>query len=175
MKRPIPPFGDDLVRLRLLTRGDLDTTLAWRNRDEVRVWFKTPDPIRAADHYRWFDRYLARDDDFLFVIEAQDVAVGQASVYGIDWARGVAEIGRFLAAPGQGGKGYLRRACGQLVQCCQEQLQLSYLFLEVFAANERAVRLYAGAGFVEESRTADLIRMSRRLEPSARRRTDATA
>jgi diamine N-acetyltransferase len=162
MKRDLVPFGDDRVRLRLLDRRDLEATLAWRNRDEARVWFKSSGQIAPADHEAWFERYRLRDDDFVFIVEADGRPVGQASVYGIDWAARAGEVGRFLVAPGEAGKGYLGRACRELVRFCHGALGLTYLYLEVLPGNDRAIHLYTRAGFVEEGRTGGLIRMGRR-------------
>jgi diamine N-acetyltransferase len=166
MKRDLIPFGDEIIRLRLIEERDLPATLAWRNRDEARIWFKTSDPITFEGHRGWFQRYLHKDDDFLFIVDAQQHPkrpVGQASVYGINWESGRGEVGRFLVAPGEGGKGYMLRACQLLVDYCGDTLGLRYLFLEVLERNERARRLYDGIGFREEDRYDGLIRMGRSI------------
>lgn len=168
MKRNVVPFGNDVVRLRLIEEKDLETTLSWRNRDEVRIWFKTNGVISLENHRAWYRCYEEKDDDFLFVIEADNKLVGQASVYDIDWVSGRAEVGRFLAAPGEGGKGYISQACGQLVGFCAETLRIAYLFLEVFENNEKAIRVYKRNGFAEEQRHDGLIRMSRSLSFSGK-------
>jgi diamine N-acetyltransferase len=168
MKRDLIPFGDDIVRLRLIEERDLGTTLSWRNRDDARIWFKTTDPIPPESHKAWFQRYRDKDDDFLFIVEAQDLIarpVGQVSVYGIDWGARRAEVGRFLVAPGEGGKGYMTRACQVLIDYCGGPLGLDYVFLEVFERNERARRLYETIGFSEEDRYDALIRMGRSIGP----------
>ncbi|UCO97919.1 GNAT family N-acetyltransferase [Metapseudomonas lalkuanensis] len=162
MKRSISPFGNESVRLRLIEEKDLQATLSWRNREEARVWFKSSGLLSYEQHRGWFQRYQEKDDDFLFVVEADGNLVGQASVYGVDWNTASAEVGRFLVAPEGAGKGYIHRACGELVRFCGEVLNLQYVFLEVFEHNERAFRLYQQNGFVEEQRYDGLIRMGRR-------------
>lgn len=165
MKRPLAPFGSDTVRLRPIEEADLETTLSWRNRDDARVWFKSSSLISFDQHLSWYQRYREKDDDFLFVVEVGNKAVGQASVYDIDWTTGQAEVGRFLVAPSASGKGYIGQACGQLVQFCIEKLGLKYLYLEVLEGNERAIRVYERNGFVEELRDNGLVRMSYGLRP----------
>jgi diamine N-acetyltransferase len=166
MKRPLPPFGNGTVRLRLAEAGDLPMTLAWRNREDARVWFKTSAMLAWETHLAWFERYLERDDDFLFIVEAGGRPVGQASAYGIDWATKEAEIGRFLAAPEAAGKGYIAAACAELLRFCAAPFGLRYLFLEVLENNQRAIRIYRRNGFAEESRRAGLVRMGLRLPPA---------
>jgi diamine N-acetyltransferase len=163
MKRPLAPIGAGRVRLRLIEAADLPTTLAWRNRDEVRVWFKTSVLLTPEQHQGWFERYRERDDDFLFVVEAEGQPVGQVSVYGIDWQSGQAEVGRFLAAPQASGQGYMRDACAALFAFCRDGFGLRYLFLEVLADNARAIELYRHQGFIEEQRYDGLVRMGLRF------------
>ncbi|MFC4860139.1 GNAT family N-acetyltransferase [Pseudomonas sp. MAHUQ-62] len=162
MKRSVSPFGNSAIRLRLIEEQDLLATLSWRNREEARVWFKSSGLLSYEQHRNWFLRYQEKDDDFLFVIEADGNLVGQASVYGIDWDSGTAEVGRFLVAPEGAGKGYIHRACTELARFCGTELNLEYIFLEVFEHNERALRIYQQNGFVEERRYDGLVRMGRR-------------
>ena len=163
MKRVLQPFGNAIVQLRLVAEADLDTTMGWRNRDDVRVWFKDSQIITPDQHRAWFVQYSARDDDFLFVVEAKGRPVGQASVYRVNWEEGTAEVGRFLVAPEAGGRGYIGHACAELLRFCADTLSLKLVFLEVKENNERAIRLYARNGFREEERAQGMIRMSRSL------------
>jgi diamine N-acetyltransferase len=158
MKRKIAPFGNEQVSLRLLEKADLDKTLSWRNRDEVRICFKYSSIISPEQHLSWFQAYQEKDDDFVFVVEADGTVVGQVSVYGIDWDSGTAEVGRFLADPEKSGKGYVRAACELLIDMCWSVLGLQYLFLEVYESNVRAVRLYESLGFKREDSDSDLLR-----------------
>lgn len=165
MKRTLQPFGNDTIQLRLITESDLDLTLGWRNRDDVRCWFKKTHVIAKDHHWAWFGHYADRDDDFVFIVEALGRPVGQASVYGIDWEKGSAEVGRFIAAPEANGRGYIGMACAELLRFCRTSLHLNFVFLEVKENNERAIRLYARNGFREEGRAQGLIRMTLSLVP----------
>lgn len=167
MKRAVEPFGNEVVRLRPIGEADLDSTLAWRNRDEARKWFKTSTLIEPEQHRAWFARYYLRDDDFVFVVEADGRRVGQAAVYGIDWTTHEAEVGRFLAAPACEGRGFIGNACVMLLRFCASTLGLRYVFLEVMETNERAIRVYRRCGFVEEARDSGLVRMGCELAAPA--------
>jgi diamine N-acetyltransferase len=137
--------------------------LAWRNRDEVRVWFKTREPLVPESHRAWFESYVRRDNDFLFIIEESGRAVGQASVYKVDWKKREAEVGRFVRDPDAAGRGLMREACAELLGFCATRFQLVYVYLEVFAENKRATAFYQRLDFVEERRYDGLIRMGRKL------------
>lgn len=159
MKRSLGQFDAGTIRLRLIEETDLPFTLAWRNRDDTRIWFKNSEPITPEQHQTWFHRYLGKEDDFVFVVEADGQRVGQAAIYGIDWSSGKAEVGRFVSAPDHRGRGYIRQACNLLTLISWNQLGLHYLFLEVLESNEVAKRIYAANGFKEESRAEGLIKM----------------
>ncbi len=164
MKRTIEPFINGIVRLRLLEETDLEQTLSWRNRPEARMWFKTTDIIDYEQHQKWFRAYSEKDDDFLFVIEAEGKPVGQASIYNVDWKKKEAELGRFLAAPESVGQGYISMACSGLINFCFHRLGLSDLHLEVFETNQRAFNLYQKNGFTVAGRHNGLIKMRRSLD-----------
>lgn len=164
MKRPIEPFGNDHIQLRLIEERDLPTTLTWRNEETSRIWFKTSTPLSFDQHMTWYRNYVSRTNDFLFVVEADARLVGQASVYGIDWEERTAEIGRFLAAPAERGRGLINQACEMLVKWCDAPLGLKYIFLEVLENNHRAINIYISNGFVEERRYNGLIRMGKMLQ-----------
>jgi diamine N-acetyltransferase len=163
MKQSIQAFGNAQVQLRLLAETDLGLTRTWRNREDVRVWFKNSSLISAEQHRAWYLRYATRDDDLVFVVEADGRPVGQASVYNINRAEGTAEIGRFVVAPEAKGRGFIGLACSELLRFCGEALNLRHVFLEVKEGNARAIKIYERNGFCEEARSEGLIRMSRSL------------
>ena len=174
MKRAVKPFGNATVQLRLLTSADLELTLGWRNRDDARIWFKNSGILTLDKHRAWFEQYAERDDDFIFVVEADRKPVGQASVYRVDWRGGTAEVGRFLAAPEARGRGYIGQACAELVRFCAASLGLNSIYLEVKENNERAIRIYRRNGFEETNRSEGIIEMSRSLREVRERSADAT-
>ncbi|ANT50598.1 GNAT family N-acetyltransferase [Mesorhizobium amorphae] len=159
MKRQITPFGDGTIVLRLVEERDLKTILDWRNRDDARVWFKTSDKLTFDSHLAWYKRYLQKEDDLFFLVEADGRPVGQCGIYDIDHNAGSAEIGRFLVAPEMAGNGYIKRSCSELVRFGTRVLKLPYVFLEVMEQNTRAIELYTRCGFVEEGRSDGMIRM----------------
>ena len=159
--KPVVAFEAGGVRLRPLAADDLAATLGWRNRDDARKWFKTDAVIALEQHRGWFERYLLKDDDVVFIVEADGVAIGQVAVYDINREAGTAEVGRFLVAPEAAGKGYLFAACRALVDWCQRELRLHRICLEVFEHNQRAIRIYDALGFVETSRQNGFVVMGK--------------
>jgi RimJ/RimL family protein N-acetyltransferase len=145
-----PQLTTSRISLRLLARDDLPMTLAWRNRDDVRRWFLHSDILTIEQHQSWFETHQAGDDALMFIVEESETQspVGQVSIYNIDREIGEAEVGRFIAAPNASGKGFIREAIVALLEFAFGELELSRVFLEVYADNERAIRLYESVGFV---------------------------
>jgi RimJ/RimL family protein N-acetyltransferase len=153
------------VRLRLLEEADLPMTLAWRNQDHIRKWFLHSDVISPQHHHDWWQRYQARDDDFVFVIEETETLrrpVGQIALYNIDPATRRAEFGRLMIADADArGLGLARLATARLVrEAFSSAWQLDELYLEVLAGNEAALHLYRVAGFKESGVTGAVRRMT---------------
>jgi len=148
------------VRLRPLAREDLPMTLAWRNRDAVRIRFRSSSPLTPEQHAGWFEAYLGKPDDYVFIVERAGRPVGQAAIYAIDPDAGEAEVGRFVVAPGEEGKGHMRAAIAGLAALARSRWGLGRLYLEVFADNARAVRLYRSLGFVVDRTGGGMLHMS---------------
>lgn len=169
-KRPVPLITDGVVRLRLLEAADLPQTMAWRNQDQIRRWFLNPAPILTEQHEAWFQQYRDRDDDFVFIIEDTGTlqrAIGQVSVYAIDWDGRRAKFGRLMIGdPEARGRGLAKRAVAALVNHAEREFGLGELRLEVLAGNQPAIAIYEGCGFTTRARDDREIQMVRRAAES---------
>ena len=159
MKKNIIPFGNNQVKLRLIEHNDLSMTLNWRNDNDVRCWFKSSQIIPLENHLNWFKNYLLKENDLLFIVESNGIPVGQAAVYNIDMIDRKAEIGRFIVSKSESGKGHIFHACKEIINFCKKDLNLNYLYLEVYERNLRARKLYLSLGFENEIQDGELIRM----------------
>jgi diamine N-acetyltransferase len=150
-KRTILPVAGPRLTLRLLEARDLPRTLTWRNQDHIRRWFVHSDVLTWDQHHGWYQKYLPKDDDFLFVIDETarlHKPIGQISLYKIDWQAGSAEFGRILIGENDAhGCGYASEATALLLGLGFRDLGLREIYLEVFAANARAIRVYEQCGF----------------------------
>jgi diamine N-acetyltransferase len=153
-KREIAPVGNGTVRLRLLREEDLPLTLAWRNQDQIRRWFFNSNLIDPDQHAGWFHQYQERDDDFVFIIEEVNAGcrpVGQVALYHIDWSLKMAEYGRLMIGdPTARGKGLACSATNLVLHIGFQVLGLDEVYLEVFADNDQALKVYQRCGFQPE-------------------------
>jgi len=149
-KRSLPPIQNEAVCLRLLTEDDLPITLAWRNHPEIRRWFFYSEELTWEQHRGWFEKYVVRDDDFVFIIEDVQTgrSVGQVALYHIDWKARRCEYGRLMVGEGAArGKGYAKTATRLVCQLGFKTLGLAEIYLEVYEHNAVARAVYAACGF----------------------------
>ena len=78
--------------------------------------------------------------------------VGFVRLYDIIWTHGSALVAISVPDAREQGKGFGRDGLGLLLRYAFHELGLHRLWLDVFGYNERAIHLYAEAGFREEGR-----------------------
>lgn len=173
IKQSLAPLVGDAFCLRLLCSEDLPMTLAWRNREDIRVQFIHSDIITWEQHLAWWEEYQAKDNDFVFIIEETQRLhrpVGQVSLYNIDLEKSEAEYGRMMIGDNKArGMGLARRATELLISWAFTSVGLKRIYLEVFRNNTVAANLYRHCGFVPCGKRGDLrlMSISRKSESSA--------
>lgn len=139
------------VRLRLVEEQDLKRLVAWRNDPKVRRGFFTTFPLSQGGQRAWYEDLLKRQDRKLFIVETgEGVPVGTVGLDHIDWKNQKAEFGNALIAREHWGHGYGTDAARTLVRFGFEELNLNRIYLEVYAWNETAIRVYEKCGFQVE-------------------------
>lgn len=101
----LEPASTPKVRLRPAEAGDLEDLRLWKNANKR--WFFFKGDITPAMQKEWFEGYLKRADDALFLVEREGRKVG---ALGIRLKNGAYDVYNVLAAPGESGKGYMKAA-----------------------------------------------------------------
>jgi len=158
------PIVGKRVTLRLLEQADLSMTREWRNKDRVRMKFVTTNKLEPDSHQRWFEQYLLKDDDYLFVIEETDALkkpVGQIGMYNIDRSERKAEYGRLMIGEENAlGLGIAAEASRLMIEHFSKNFGIDKVYLEVKADNESAYKLYESLGFERTGEHENLVAMS---------------
>jgi RimJ/RimL family protein N-acetyltransferase len=140
-----------LVRLRPLQAEDLEMTLRWRNQDHIRCQFINTDLIEFEGHKRWFEGYLQKDYDYVFIFETTEepsVPIGQIAVYDVDRQQGTCEIGRLMLGESEyAGRGLSTEAYGLLIKFIKEQLRMRTIKVVVKETNLASVAIQKHFGF----------------------------
>jgi RimJ/RimL family protein N-acetyltransferase len=99
------------VSLRAIGPGDLEDLRAWKNSNKAGFFFK--DDITPQMQRGWFEKYRARANDFMFVVESGGLKAGCMG-FRIQ-NDGSADTYNMIAAPAAKGKGLMKAA--MLVMC----------------------------------------------------------
>ncbi|PRQ08124.1 GNAT family N-acetyltransferase [Enhygromyxa salina] len=143
------------VHLRRPEPRDLAAILRFKNDPEVAALlggFSTG--YAQADGDDWLARRRNRSDELVYAIATveDDACLGHVGLYQIDHRIRSAEFAIMLGEKSVWGKGIGGAATRWMVDVGFAQLNLNRVSLSVLASNERAQRLYAQVGFVEEGR-----------------------
>jgi RimJ/RimL family protein N-acetyltransferase len=162
-KKKITALEKKNCQIRLLEEKDLEQLRQWRNQDHIRSCFVNKDIISAEQQQKWWAGYKDREDDYVFIIEEIEEGlgpVGAISLYHIDWDNKRAEYGRLmLGEPKARGKGLARTASELVLLIAFELFLLDEVYLEVYADNQPAIKVYEACGFEQTGLEEGLLKM----------------
>ena len=137
------------VVLKPLERKDIEELRVLRNRE--RQYFLSQGIIMPEGQITWYDSYLKKENDIMFKVARADRLekfIGAIAVYDIDKSAGCAEFGRLVIdkekAPE---KGIGLEATVAACNFAFEKLGVSRITAVAVKDNERALKVYAKAGF----------------------------
>lgn len=139
--------------LRSVNAGDQDLLRTWRNATRG-SFFQTAE-VDADGQKRWFQGYLGRSDDFLFMIMAGDAPVGCAGVRQRDGGWDVYNVIRGVRTAAS--RGFMGRGLSLAVAFARERLELPVTAV-VLAANP-AVAWYLRQGFEIVDRRPEIVHL----------------
>lgn len=154
MEKDPPVFHRQWVRIvfdtcsaRLMSSGDLETVLAWRNHQEIRRYMLNKGLIGIDEHSAWFARASLDSSRILLIIEEDAVPFGFVQFGDID-SHGVTEWG-FYVRPGA------RKGSGRKLAFCAlryvfEKVGLRKVCGRVVGNNIASIAFHKMIGFKEE-------------------------
>jgi RimJ/RimL family protein N-acetyltransferase len=146
----------DKVTLRAVEKEDQETLWRWWNYLEVELAGGGDFPLlisleRLRTRFEREEREGARDKTD-FMIETGGASIGHCGLFHADLTARHCELGIHIGEKDYWGRGYGREAVGLLLDYAFRIRNFRRVWLEVHAANERAIRAYRACGFVEEGR-----------------------
>jgi len=149
-----PQIQSGDVYLRAPERDDIPLFVAWMNDWRTSRTLALRAPISLPMEEGWFDGMIANQgkDGYLFVscLFADDRAVGNAGLFDLDLVNGTAGLGIMVGRAEDRGRGFGTDALRALVGFGFDQLRLERIWLDVYATNAGARRIYERVGFVHE-------------------------
>ena len=140
--------GEIKLKLVPLKKEYLEFVRKVRNDPQVNKHLFSNAHISKDDQERWYRRYQ-RDKKNLVFMGVVDVPIGYCQASNIDHVNRSCELG-FYVAPEYQNKGYGTMMVKELADYTIGELNMHRLYLEVFADNEKAIKLYRKCGFTEE-------------------------
>jgi len=142
----------DGLTLRAVEKTDLDALHRWEN-DLQFVLDGGGDPPMPFSREK-FEAQMSQPGapslDFAIVVEGR--LIGRCGLFRSDRLGNTIMLGIGIGEKEEQGKGYGRIAVGLLLEMAFRYHNYRKVWLQVWSANERAIRCYAACGFVEEGR-----------------------
>lgn len=150
----------DQIRFRAIEKEDLPYFVKWLNDPEVRQGLSLLVPLSLAEEEDWFEGVLKRSPfERPLAIEIQPdpkkedwVFVGNCGLIAIDWQNRSAEIGIHIGEKEYWDQGFGTKSMRLMLKHGFNNLNLHRLWLRVFEINQRAIRSYEKAGFIQEGK-----------------------
>jgi RimJ/RimL family protein N-acetyltransferase len=150
-------FKGPSVSLRPVERADFRRLWEFEIDLEVHVLADDEPPVpRTFESFEKFIGDLAdKEEPVMFAIDVDDVLIGSCMLGHFDKTARVGELSITIGDKAYWGKGYGSEAVALLIEYAFVHRNLNRVWLGVSGDNERAIRAYARAGFVEEARLRD--------------------
>jgi RimJ/RimL family protein N-acetyltransferase len=142
------------VYLRPAERDDVPRFVTWLNDARTSRTLALVAPMSIAMEEGWFERAVQAQgrDQYHFVacLLEDDRPIGTIGLHDLDLENGSASLGIAIGDPADTGKGYGTEMIRALVGWAFATLRLERIWLDVYAFNPRARRVYERVGFVHE-------------------------
>jgi len=143
-------------KLSPIRETDSEALFKWVN-DRSTVVFNTGyRPVHEPNHQKWLAEIIASPSDHVFGIRtAEGALIGMCQLNRVDAVGRSAELRIRIGEDEHRGMGYGRSALVQLLSFAFDDLNLHRVYLQVYATNARAVRLYESVGFRHVARLVE--------------------
>lgn len=142
------------IKLRALTKSDLEKTLEWHNQDDIRdLYAGHPFPVNREMEEKWYEKILYSNyPTTVFGIEK----IKEKKLIGIVLLKDIHSINRscefaiYIGDKDERGKGYSKEATLLSLEFSFNKLGMNRVFLKVLEENMAAKKLYEKCNFKME-------------------------
>jgi RimJ/RimL family protein N-acetyltransferase len=149
---PSEPIAGRKVLLDVIDLGDVAAYARWVNDPEVQSYLNRPWPISLQEEERRLRALVAAEDAVGFAVKHRESGrlIGRTAIWNIHRVNRSGLFTILIGEPEMRSRGFGREATALTTIYAMDTLRLNRLELEVFAYNERALRVYEGLGFRQE-------------------------
>lgn len=145
------------VGLRAIAREDLAQLLIWRNRPQLRRYFREARELNMTQQLQWFECVVLGGTDRIRMFSIQRLAdsrlIGACGLTTLDWPRRSGELSLYIGHDDLYCDGVLAPDATRLLLTHGfEELGLNRIWAEVYAFDTAKQDMFAACGFREEGR-----------------------
>lgn len=133
-----------LISFTELSLKEKEEILRWRNHPSIRRWMYTTEEVMLSQHLEFIELLKNRTDKLYFMVKWFDTPIGVIDLNEITPESCLLGL---YADPNSQLRGIGKLLMNQIIRYAFDELYVSVLRLEVFAENERAIKLYQNLGF----------------------------
>lgn len=146
----------NITGLRAIEESDLPTLLAWRNRPELRRYFREYRELSATNQQEWFDKAVRGNDSlrmFAIVELSTGRLLGCCGVTYINWVDRNADFSIYIGADDLYiDENFAVDAGKTLLKYAFEELNLHRIWAEIYDFDEPKIKMFATLGFTLDGR-----------------------
>lgn len=138
------------IQLKPLQKENLELVRSWRNSPEVSAYMYTDRFISQEEQEAWFDKISNDNTSRYWIIEYEGKKLGLASLTNISKSLNSCYWAFYLGDTSVRGGGIGAKVEYQVMSYVFEELKLNKLRCEVFAFNEKVIKMHEKFGFRRE-------------------------
>ena len=143
------------MKLRPIEYKDIEKLRIWKNQNRRAFFHK--EVITPVQQYLWYNDYMTKEDDLMYIVEYQDIPVGCMGYRLMEDHIDIYNV--ILGNKKFGGKGLMSKAlqimCGRIWEHYNEDI-----IVKVLNTNHKAISWYSNNGFTQIFLTDDYTLMT---------------
>lgn len=129
------------VAFRPMTEEDLAQVMQWRMQPDITKYMNTDPNLNLEEQYRWFYKKKKNTDNYLFIIEVDDLPVGVFTILDLDRVNSRCSSGLYIAVKEKRSLELAMRIEWNIYDFIFEHLKLNKTYAEIFSENKGVIRL----------------------------------
>lgn len=158
--------------LKSYTLENVDKMNKWRN-DSILLYYnddlpENSEPVPIENTKRHIERAITEVDDSIIRFgihkKEDDSLIGFCMIAFIDYYNKNCKFGMTIGEKDEWGKGYGKEVLDKIIRYCFEDLDMNRIGVEIYAFNERSIKMFENMGFKREGIIRQLVYKKNKFE-----------
>lgn len=129
------------VVFRTMREEDLAQVMEWRMQPDITRYMNTDPKLTLEGQYQWFYKKKENPNNYLFIIEVDDLPVGVFTILDLDQVNSRCSSGLYIAVKEKRSLELAMRIEWGIYEFIFETLKLNKTYAEIFSENRGVIRL----------------------------------